>query len=138
MNPWDEICVYGGAGKTIAERGIKAPDFDESAWHRQHDPAGYEADEALRDAVNVAVLLGLPLLLTGEAGTGKTELAESLAWELGVYPPLIFNTKSTSTYTDLLYRYDALAHFQDVQIRKQEDGARMLEVASQRAKTESG
>jgi MoxR-like ATPase len=119
MGAWDDLCVYRGEGETVKERGKLAPDFNESGWKRQHEPSGYEADEGLRDAVNVALLLGLPLLLTGEAGTGKTELAQSLAWELGL-PLLTFNTKSTSTYTDLLYRYDALAHFQDVQIRRQE------------------
>ena len=40
------------------------------------------ADKGLIDAVNVALLLGQPLLLTGEPGTGKTQLAYYLAWEL--------------------------------------------------------
>jgi MoxR-like ATPase len=46
---------------------------------RQTDPAGYLPDPGLVDAVNVALLLGQPLLLTGEPGTGKTQLAYSLA-----------------------------------------------------------
>ena len=37
------------------------------------DPSGYLADEGLVDAVNVAIVLGQPLLLTGEPGTGKTQ-----------------------------------------------------------------
>jgi MoxR-like ATPase len=119
MGAWDDICVYRGEGKTLTERRGALPDFDQTGWERQHDPAGYESDEGLRDAVNIAILLGLPLLLTGEAGTGKTELAASVAWELGAGPPLTFNTKSNSTYADLLYRYDALAHFQDAQITRE-------------------
>ncbi|HEU4886675.1 MAG TPA: MoxR family ATPase [Thermoanaerobaculia bacterium] len=75
------------------------------------DPQGYEASPGLRDAVNVALSLGMPLFLTGDPGTGKTELAHNLAWEMGLPEPLVFNAKTTSTAQDLFYRYDALRHF---------------------------
>ncbi|MCP4699537.1 MAG: AAA domain-containing protein [Gammaproteobacteria bacterium] len=75
----------------------------------------YLPDQGLRDAVNAALLLGRPLLLTGEAGTGKTKLAYHLAWQLGLSEPLKFETKSTSSATDLFYLYDALRHFRAVQ-----------------------
>jgi MoxR-like ATPase len=78
-------------------------------------PDKYMADPGLVDACNVALLLGQPLLLTGEPGTGKTLFASSLAWELGFAPPLKFETKSTSTARELFYTYDALRHFQAVQ-----------------------
>ncbi len=78
-------------------------------------PEHYIADLGLRDACNVSLLLGQPLLLTGEAGTGKTQFAYSLAWELGFEPPLKFETKSNSTARDLFYTYDALKRFQDAQ-----------------------
>jgi len=82
---------------------------------KQTDPKGYIPDPGLVDAVNVALLLGQPLLLTGEPGTGKTQLAYSLAWELGYDLPLIFETKSSSASRDLFYTYDALSHFRAVQ-----------------------
>jgi MoxR-like ATPase len=82
---------------------------------RQTDPAGYIPDTGLVDAVNVALLLGQPLLLTGEPGTGKTQLAYSLAWELGFDEPFVFETKSTSVSRDLFYTYDALGHFRAAQ-----------------------
>jgi MoxR-like ATPase len=79
------------------------------------DPAGYLPDSGLVDAVNVALLLGQPLLLTGEAGTGKTQLAYSVAWELGFDEPLKFETKSTSTSRELFYTYDTLGRFHAAQ-----------------------
>jgi MoxR-like ATPase len=82
---------------------------------RLTDPAGYLPDAGLLDAVNVALLLGQPLLLTGEPGTGKTQLAYNLAWELGFDPPLIFETKSASTSRDLFYTYDTMGRFHAAQ-----------------------
>jgi MoxR-like ATPase len=78
-------------------------------------PEKYLPDSGLVDAANVALMLGQPLLLTGEAGTGKTQFAYSLAWELGLGDPFKFETKSTSSSRDLFYIYDALKRFQDVQ-----------------------
>jgi MoxR-like ATPase len=84
------------------------------------DPANYVAGHGLRDAVNVALSLGHPLLVTGEPGTGKTQLAASVAWELNLPEPLVFHTKTTSSAKDLFYRYDSLRHFHDSQFRKEE------------------
>jgi MoxR-like ATPase len=76
-------------------------------------PEHYLADPGLDDACEVALLLGQPLLLTGEPGTGKTQFASYLAWKLGLGAPLKFETKSNSTSRELFYTYDALKRFQD-------------------------
>src|SRR5437763_16480035 len=94
--------------------GVPA-DIPASRWAEQARPDGYLADPDLVDAVNVALLLGQPLLLTGEPGSGKTQLAYSLAWELDLEEPLKFETKSTSTASDLFYTYNALGHFHAAQ-----------------------
>jgi len=79
----------------------------------------YLPDQGLVDAVNAALLLQQPLLLTGEAGTGKTQLAYHLACQLG-YKVLKFETKSTSTAQNLFYHYDALARFQAEKLEGQD------------------
>ena len=102
-------------GKPRTSRPGSAADLPASRRAKHNDPAGYKPDKGLIDAVNVALLLGQPLLLTGEPGTGKTQLAYSLAWELGFETPLIFETKSTSAARDLFYSYDTLGRFHAAQ-----------------------
>lgn len=85
---------------------------------RRHRPGGYRASQSLVDAVNVAIILGKPLLVTGEPGAGKTELAWSVAWQLGFHPPYTFETRSTSNARDLFYTYDAIRHFRLSQANK--------------------
>lgn len=80
------------------------------------DPARYVAPLGLRDAVNVALELGLPLLLTGEPGVGKSSLAYSLNRELGYQPEelLHFTVKSDTRDSELFYNYDTLGRFHAV------------------------
>lgn len=73
------------------------------------DPAGYICGADLKEAVNVSLILGQPLLLSGEPGTGKTSLAESVSHHLGLGKVIKFETKSTSVAKDLFYSYDNLA-----------------------------
>jgi MoxR-like ATPase len=80
------------------------------------DPEGYQASEPLVRAVNVALRLSMPLLLTGEPGTGKTQLAYRLAAELGLGEPLRFDTKSSSQANDLFFSFDTMRYFAQSQI----------------------
>jgi MoxR-like ATPase len=74
------------------------------------------ASPALLDAIKIALLLGKPLLVTGEAGSGKTRLADFIRYRLALASPLLkFETKSTSDGRELFYSYNALARFQAAQ-----------------------
>jgi MoxR-like ATPase len=75
----------------------------------------YVAAPDVADTVNLAVHLRRPLLVEGEPGCGKTRLADSIAEELGLGPPVRISVKSTSRARDLLYRMDALKRLQDAQ-----------------------
>jgi MoxR-like ATPase len=86
---------------------------------RIEDPSRYIPSEELVSAIDTALLMGQPLLLTGEPGTGKTQLAAHIAYRFGLPKPLRFNAQTTSTAKDLFYRYDALGHFQYTQTHKE-------------------
>ena len=68
----------------------------------------YVATEDLKIAVNAAVTLERPLLVKGEPGTGKTELAKQVASSLGLQL-YEWNIKSTTKAQQGLYEYDAVS-----------------------------
>lgn len=89
-------------------------------------------DDQLAAAVNVALAIGAPLLVTGEPGCGKTQLAYHLAWvfqvleadklsgdrerDRGLGPqPFRLQVKSTTTARDLLWSFDTVSWFHDGQ-----------------------
>ncbi len=87
----------------------------------------FHADSKLLAAINVALAVRAPLLLTGEPGTGKTLVAYHLAWyfQLGADEPgedgrpgwaqavHALHVRSTSTWRDLLYDFDAVRYFRE-------------------------
>ena len=75
----------------------------------------YVATDDLTVAVNAAVTLERPLLVKGEPGTGKTELARQVAEALGV-PMIEWNIKSTTKAQQGLYEYDAVSRLRDSQL----------------------
>lgn len=80
------------------------------------DPSGYLAGAPLVNAVNVALALEMPLLVTGEPGTGKTQLAYRMAAELGFPEVLRFDTKSSSQAAELFYSFDSIRQFSRSQL----------------------
>ena len=105
-----------------------------------NDPKYYViSDEGLRKAVDMCIWLQKPLLLTGAPGTGKTQLASKVAYELslldektlkGFAPftkrPFVFDTKTTCNASDLFYTYDAIGHFQKRHIEQNSSTGQQL------------
>ena len=77
--------------------------------------AAYVATDDLIMAVNAAVTLERPLLVKGEPGTGKTELARQVAAALQM-PIIEWHVKSTTKAQQGLYDYDAVSRLRDSQI----------------------
>ena len=75
----------------------------------------YVATDDLTVAVNAAVTLERPLLVKGEPGTGKTELARQVASALEL-PIIEWNIKSTTKAQQGLYEYDAVSRLRDSQL----------------------
>jgi MoxR-like ATPase len=75
----------------------------------------YVATDDLTVAVNAAVTLERPLLVKGEPGTGKTELARQVSAALGL-PMIEWHVKSTTKAQQGLYEYDAVSRLRDSQL----------------------
>ncbi len=86
------------------------------------DARRFVAGRELDTAINTAIAVGEPLLLTGEPGTGKTQAAYYAAYKLKLEPVIHFQVKSDTTAGDLLYDFDAVRYFHDANIRKDGPG----------------
>ncbi|HEY1637075.1 MAG TPA: MoxR family ATPase [Rhizomicrobium sp.] len=75
----------------------------------------YVATDDLRIAVNAAITLQRPLLVKGEPGTGKTQLAYEVADALAT-PLITWHVKSTTKAQQGLYEYDAVTRLRDSQL----------------------
>ena len=83
------------------------------------------------DAINAALYLRRPLLVTGQPGSGKTSLAYAIAYELQLGPVLVWPITVRSSLSDGLYQYDAIARLQDAQLSsKVEAGERISDIGA--------
>jgi MoxR-like ATPase len=110
IRPWD-----GKIGPWKPRRGESIADDDDKP---PEHPSNYAASGDLADAVNTSIALGKPLLVTGNPGTGKSQLAERIAWELNLSPVLRFEAQSLSEASDLFYRYDLVGYLSAIEVLK--------------------
>ncbi|MET7988481.1 AAA family ATPase [Streptomyces sp. NPDC005281] len=101
---WQPYFVGDGVPRDV-DLGDPPPwrSFPRQPLHRQFQPP-----PGLVSAVNAALALRRPLLITGPAGSGKSTVIEQVAAELKLGRPLHWHITSRSTLTQALYRYDAL------------------------------
>jgi MoxR-like ATPase len=86
--------------------------------------AGYYAREEEIRAVNLALYLRRPLLVTGDPGTGKSTLAYAIAHELGLDEVLVWPITSRSNLQQGLYQYDAVGRLQEASLQRQQQGGK--------------
>ena len=68
-------------------------------------------------AVNCAIHLRRPLLLTGDPGSGKSSLAYAIAYRLNLGEVLYWSINSQTTIKDGLYQYDAISRLRDANLK---------------------
>ncbi|MGW2675238.1 AAA family ATPase [Streptomyces sp. NPDC001436] len=120
--PWRD---FDGGPVTEPGGAAAAPDGNVArrlGAHRQAAALHRPEPEEL-EAINAALYLRRPLLVTGYPGTGKSTLAHAVAHELKLGRVLRWPVVSRTVLQEGLYRYDALARLQDVQIAAGGGGA---------------
>jgi MoxR-like ATPase len=123
--------IYSGTGSPSLElRGLPDPppwrtyDGTVPATDRVIEPnsepngAKFQARLEVIEAVNAALALRRPLMLTGRPGSGKSTLIESVANELSLGRVVRWHVTSASTLSEALYRYDAVGRLQELQLEK--------------------
>lgn len=104
---WQEI-------QKLAEKDVRGKERGES----------FRLDDAYSDvveAVNAALHLRRPLLVTGKPGSGKTSLAYAVAHELKLGVVLSWSVNARAMLQDAIYRYDAVARLQDAQLKRERE-----------------
>ncbi|MEV8531049.1 MoxR family ATPase [Streptomyces sp. NPDC051211] len=113
--PWRDF-----DGGPVAVPGAEAAEADSAAARRlgahRHAAELHRPEPEELEAVNAALYLRRPLLVTGYPGTGKSTLAHAVAHELKLGRVLRWPVVSRTVLQEGLYRYDAIARLQDVQL----------------------
>ena len=104
-------------GETIKQMLLSRPQAEVDRSFAS-DARRFVPGEPLETAINTAIAVGEPLLVTGEPGTGKTQAAYYAAYKLGLEPVIHFQVKSDSSARDLLYHFDTVRYFYDANLQR--------------------
>ncbi|MEV7280455.1 ATPase [Streptomyces sp. NPDC093111] len=133
---WQPFYVGTGAAPADPESPVALPpappwrEFPRRSLHEQFVPP-----PGLVEAVNAALALRRPLLVTGPAGSGKSTVIEQVAAELALGTVLRWHITSRSSLTEALYRYDALGRIHAQRLKGRDAGD---DIAAQRLKGREG
>lgn len=118
----DPHCSEQERQKRTHELATRSTSLPALRGHRA-GAAKFQPSDELVTAINIAIAVQAPLLLTGEPGTGKTQVAHYLAWYFGIEDHLFtLDVRSTTTVGDLLYRFDTVAYFHAAQDPTRDSG----------------
>ncbi|MGC1305823.1 MAG: AAA family ATPase [Phormidesmis sp.] len=126
--------TYWKALRELAQQNDRAMERGRS-FQIQTDTNGYSD---IIDAVNAAIHLRRPLLVTGTPGSGKTSLAYAIAYELALGPVLVWPITARANLADALYQYDVIARLQDAQLDQTRRAERREQTAAQKASEADG
>ncbi|ANZ39094.1 ATPase [Lentzea guizhouensis] len=119
---------YRGDGQARDVKLPEPPPWRQFPRTEQESAKTFQPPPGLVDAVNAALCLHRPLLLTGAPGSGKSTVVDSIATELRLGVPLRWHITSRSTLTEALYRYDALGRLDATQHGEADDIGRFVEL----------
>lgn len=118
---------YRGDGSMHADAFAPPPPWRQFPMRPQG--LKFQPPKGLADAVNAALSLRRPLLVTGTPGSGKSTIIESVAEELVLGPILRWHITSRSTLSEALYRYDVVGRINEQQINQANPGYRADDIA---------
>ena len=104
---------------TAARQRLSARILPQALHNLEESAKYFQLDPQLETALNMALTVGAPLLLTGEPGTGKTQVAWYLGWYFDI-PVFTYQVRSTSIADDMKYDFDAVAYLRNAQDPKTE------------------
>ncbi|GAA3938274.1 AAA family ATPase [Actinoplanes auranticolor] len=115
--------IFSGTGEPASVEAWRALPGPPPWRNRGAAVRHFVPPEGLLDAVNAALHLRRPLLLSGPPGSGKSTLVGLIAAELELGEPLNWHVTSRSTRADGLYQYDALGRLHATQTEGDEGAA---------------
>ncbi|WP_008310078.1 AAA family ATPase [Leptolyngbya sp. PCC 6406] len=114
--------AFAAEREASGERWLAIQTLAEQDTRGQERGESFRLDDDYKDvinAVNAALYLRRPLLVTGKPGSGKTSLAYAVAHELKLGAVLSWPVNARTTLKEGLYQYDAVARLQDAQLKRE-------------------